>query len=111
MKLKTIEFKSPQRTRCNTGQSRGLKGKPSVQTVVQIERTKNPAQKKQWIKAIAIIKRATFTQKAVIETEIYFLPFMEAVMKFQEKWPNAERSYQALAVTAALKEPPPTKVD
>lgn len=65
---------------------------------------KNVTQKRQWVKAVATIKPATFTQKAVVETELYYLPFMEAVQKAQLRWPNVKSiSYQTLPVTAAQK--------
>lgn len=76
--------------------------------VVEIQRTKNPFQKKQWVKAVATIEPATFTKKAVIESELFYMPFMEAITKAQEKWPGRRISYTTLSVTAAQKEGPPT---
>lgn len=73
--------------------------------VVQRVPEKNPLQKKQWVKVVAIIKPATFTQKAVIETELYFLPFMEAAQKAEARWPGKRLSYTTLQVVAAQKEP------
>ncbi len=64
---------------------------------VQIVRTPNPMAKKQWIKVTATIKRATFTEKAVVETELYYLPFMEAVQKAQVRWPGIPKSYSTLS--------------
>jgi len=74
-------------------------------TLVQIQKTPNPLQRKQWIKATVTLKPATFTEKAVVETELFFMPFMEAVQKAQTRWPNKPISYQTLPVTAAMKTP------
>jgi len=80
--------------------ARNFLGRP-VQTTVEnitLIKTKNKLAPKQWIKATATIRPATFTEKAVIETELYHLPFMEAVEKAQERWPNIPKSYTTLAV-------------
>lgn len=77
-----------------------MKGRDKV---VQIQRAKNPFQKKQWVKAVATVKAATFTEKAVVETELFFLPFTEVIQKAQARWPGIEISYQTLSVTAAQK--------
>ncbi len=71
---------------------------------VTLVRAHNPIQKKQWVKATATLKPATFTEKAVIETELFYLPFMEAIQKAQARWPGKAVSYQTLEVTAAKKQ-------
>lgn len=78
--------------------------------VVEIRRTKNPIQRKQWIRAVATIEPATFTKRAVTQTELFYMPFMEAVEKAQARWPGKRISYTTLVVEAAKKlEPVPAK--
>ncbi len=68
---------------------------------VQIVRSPNPMARKQWVKATATVKPATFTQKAVVETELLFLPFMEAIQKAQARWPGKPVSYTTLSCRPA----------
>lgn len=64
----------------------------------QITRTpaKNPTQKPQTVEATVILKAATFTEKAVTEKAIYYMPFMEAVRAAQARWPGKSISYRTL---------------
>lgn len=79
--------------------ARNFLGRPVQSTVENITliRTKNKLAPKQWIKVTATIKPATFTEKAVVETKLYHLPFMEAVEKAQALWPNIPKSYTTLS--------------
>lgn len=65
--------------------------------IVRIEPTPNPFQKKQCVIATCVVKAATFTEKAVVETEIFNLPFMEAIRAAQARWPGKPISYRTLA--------------